>query len=58
VCGDRCLGNGKLSCRCMGARDQEAWECRSRLARTLILRRCVLQFRWGALPGSLLRGAL
>jgi hypothetical protein len=45
VCGDRCLGNGKLSCRCMGARDQEAWECRSRLARTLILRRCVMHFR-------------
>ena len=91
VCGDRCLGNGKLSCRCMGPRDQvgplaavhcqegggllaagqlscigracccrrvlsrhsftaacraqEAWECRSRLARTLILRRCVVQFR-------------
>jgi hypothetical protein len=47
VCGDRCLGNGKLSCRCMGARDQEAWECRSRLARTLILRRCVVQFQNG-----------
>ncbi|PSC75029.1 hypothetical protein C2E20_1867 [Micractinium conductrix] len=47
VCGDRCLGNGKLSCRCMGVRDQEAWECRSRLARSLILRRCVMQFRNG-----------
>lgn len=26
---------------------QEAWECRSRLARTLILRRCLVQFRCG-----------
>ena len=44
VCGDRCIA-GKLSCRCMAPRDQEAWECRSRLARTLILRRCIV--RWG-----------
>lgn len=44
VCGDRCIG-GTLSCRCMAPRDQEAWECRSRLARTLILRRCVVC--WG-----------
>ena len=44
VCGDRCIA-GKLSCRCMAPRDQEAWECRSRLARTLILRRCIVS--WG-----------
>ena len=50
VCGERSPlgsggGSGKLSCRCMGPRDQEAWECRSRFARSLIMRRCALQFR-------------
>lgn len=44
VCGDRCVGR-KPACRCMPPKDQEAWECRSRLSRTLIIRRSVLS--WG-----------
>ena len=31
----------------MGPRDQEAWECRSRLARTLIMRRCAANLSRG-----------
>ncbi|KXZ46814.1 hypothetical protein GPECTOR_40g548 [Gonium pectorale] len=51
VCGDRAPGGGASpaarACRCMGPHDQEVWECRSRLARSLIARRCFFCFRVG-----------
>lgn len=37
------------TCCCMGRGDQEAWECRSRVARMFILRRCVGMVRIGVL---------
>ena len=36
-------------CRCMGPNDQEVWECRSRLGRSLIARRCFFFFQAGVL---------
>ncbi|GLC37451.1 hypothetical protein PLESTB_001584400 [Pleodorina starrii] len=57
VCGDRAsapgAGTGATAaaaqryCRCMGQHDQEVWECRSRLARSLIARRCFFSFGVG-----------
>lgn len=35
------------SCRCMGPHDQDVWECRSRLARSLIARSCFFSFGVG-----------
>eukprot|EP00884_Botryococcus_braunii_P020575 jgi/Botrbrau1/7200/Bobra.0300s0026.1 len=40
-------GSQGWACRCMPSRDAEVWECRSRLARSLIARRCVLHFSAG-----------
>ncbi|GLI59507.1 hypothetical protein VaNZ11_001399 [Volvox africanus] len=37
------------NCRCMGPHDQEVWECRSHLARSLIARRCFFSFGVGLL---------
>ena len=39
-CGDTSPGRRPV-CRCMGDDDQLAWECRSRLARLFLVRRCV-----------------
>ncbi|EFJ48899.1 hypothetical protein VOLCADRAFT_90642 [Volvox carteri f. nagariensis] len=39
--------SSQRNCRCMGPHDQEVWECRSRLARSLIARRCFFSFGVG-----------
>ena len=42
-------GSGKKSsaCQCMGRREAEVWQCRSKLARGLIVRRCLTHFAAG-----------
>ncbi len=53
VCGGGASASGASAsasqrcCRCMGPNDQEVWECRSRLARSLIARRCFFSFGVG-----------
>eukprot|EP00198_Chlamydomonas_reinhardtii_P006390 XP_001695726.1 predicted protein [Chlamydomonas reinhardtii] len=45
--GGSSTGAAVRKCRCMGPHDQEVWECRSRLARSLIARRCFFSFGVG-----------
>lgn len=42
-------GSSKKSsvCQCMGRREAEVWQCRSKLARGLIVRRCLTHFAAG-----------
>ncbi|GMH42583.1 hypothetical protein BSKO_10502 [Bryopsis sp. KO-2023] len=47
VCGDKNQQTGHRSCRCMRIKEQEMWECRSGLARTLIFKKCLLNVRMG-----------
>lgn len=41
------LGRGACGCQCMGRREAEVWQCRSKLARGLIVRRCLTHFAGG-----------
>lgn len=41
------LGRGAIGCQCMGRREAEVWQCRSKLARGLIVRRCLTHFAGG-----------
>jgi hypothetical protein len=52
VCGDKPPGGSGRCCRCMGPGDQEVWECRSKLARSIIARRCIFTYS-GALAAWL-----
>ncbi|KAL0041632.1 hypothetical protein WJX79_010152 [Trebouxia sp. C0005] len=50
ICADKVsggLGRGACGCQCMGRREAEVWQCRSKLARGLIVRRCLTHFAGG-----------
>lgn len=40
-------GKAPPACECMGRREAEVWQCRSTLARGLIVRRCLTHFAAG-----------
>ena len=40
-------GKKASACQCMGLREAELWQCRSKLARGLIVRRCLTHFAAG-----------
>ena len=41
------IGKRSPACQCMGRREAEVWQCRSVLARGLIVRRCLTHFAGG-----------
>ena len=41
------LSRRASGCQCMGRREAEVWQCRSKLARGLIVRRCLTHFAGG-----------
>ena len=41
------IGKRSPACQCMGRREAEVWQCRSKLARGLIVRRCLTHFAGG-----------
>ncbi|GAX80648.1 hypothetical protein CEUSTIGMA_g8083.t1 [Chlamydomonas eustigma] len=49
VCGELDAETGHRVCRCMGPLDQEVWECRSKLARSLVAYRSMFAWRSGLL---------
>ncbi|WIA08813.1 hypothetical protein OEZ85_008235 [Tetradesmus obliquus] len=49
LCGSINKESRRRQCHCLGPVEQEAWECRSRIARNLIARRCLLAFQVGLL---------